>query len=347
MSDFSVSLFDKRGLILAQIRTAFHCVWTLNKVGKADFEMALNDGKCTEENLQFGNYVLFQHSELGNWAGVIAPNDRQEWDASRKVVRIRALSAEYQFARRRGPAQYLFKGASFGDLLIQVIRRGNALGDMLVREGTIWEGGGPHEETSRDDSLLEILQRVQARAGYDWWLEPQVSGGRLTFTANLSKRRGANSGYVLQEGRNLETPSGAFMLTGGQPLINDLALSGEGATVDARPRAVALDQDSIDAYGLWQGSDSSEASIPATLKQQARERVSQRAQPAKRFKLTAIESPESPDTFGSLGLGDVLRLELFSVGFYAGQNGVSTTVRIRSMEYDTSINKAILVQEEI
>jgi hypothetical protein len=194
---------------------------------------------------------------------------------------------------------------------------------------------------------LEAWVRVQKRSGVDWWFEPNIAtDGRLTFLAHLAPIRGQSSMYALQEGINIESPSDTFMIEGGRALENDMVISGEGATVEARPRGMALSQGSIDTFGLWQNSDSSEAQTPATLTSQAQERVSVNGFPQKRFKLSAFESPERTDTFVHINMGDVVALHLTSVGFYAGQNGYDGACRIISREYDTDINKVILVHEE-
>lgn len=343
--DYHISLFDMSGARLAEIDASFHCIWTLNKISKADFQLAISDPKCTEEFLQFGNFVVFEHARLGMWGGVITPDDRREWSGNGKVT-VRALSAEKQLGRRRGPANQVFQGTA-GSIYRQFIAYGNTQGDMLVREGDIWTGGGTHQETSRDDILLEAWQRVQKRSGVDWWFEPSIDdNGRLTFLAHLAQVRGSVSGYVLQEGINIETPIDTFMIEGGRAIENDVVISGEGATVESRPRGRALNQASIDTYGLWQGSDSSEAEVVATLTSQAQERVGVYGLPQRRFKLTAFECPERPDTFSHVSLGDIVGLHLHSVGFYGGQTGYEGNCRITSCEYDTDADKVILVQEE-
>ncbi len=344
--DYHVSLFDKSGVRLAEIDAGFHCIWTLNKVAKADFVLAISDPKCTESNLQVGNFVVFEHDRLGSWGGVIAPHDRREWTGDGTVT-IRVLSAEMQFGRRRGPANQLFRGTA-GSIYRQFIAWGNGQADMLVREGAIWMGGATHEETSRDDILLEAWQRVAERSSVDWWFEPSIgSDGKLVFLAHLADLRGQDVGYALLEGINIETPAGTFMIEGGRAIENDMAISGEGATVESRPRGTAKNQSSIDLYGLWQGSDTSEATTPETLTSQAQEHVNTLGFPQKRFKITAIESPERTDTFAHIGMGDVIALRLSSVGFYAGEIGYEGNVRIVSREYDTNIDKVILVQEEV
>jgi hypothetical protein len=344
---YRLRVFDRQGVSKADIDATFHCIWTDLGLGSAFFTMSTNDPKCTQENLQFGNYVLFEHAELGNWAGVIAPHNQRRWNGNKQVT-IPVMAAEYQFSRRRAPAAGSYTGTA-GTLFLQFCRWANQAEDALIRYGGYIWGGGPTSPIDATGQMLDAaMATVIAASPVSWWFDPQIDSksGRLIFNANLAPRRGSNKGYILKEGFNIETPAGDFYVEDGD-LVNDEAVLGAGAAISARPAGIALSPLSIGKYGLWQGIDTVSSSYTGTAQNMADGRIATSAEPSQKFMLTALESEESPDTFQKIGVGDIVTVDLFSIGFYHGSNGVQANARIISREYSTEENKVILVNEVV
>jgi hypothetical protein len=348
-ADYRLTVHDKQGVMLDELNASVDVLWAVTDIGKLFFTMSTNDAKCTYTNLNFGNYVLFQHAELGNWGGVICPHDQRKWNGLKQVT-IPCLAAEYQFNRARIGTGDVMKGTA-GDIFLSACQEANKNQDMLIRtaKSSIWHAGvdGSFHE-GRFGILSDMLKDVVKRTGVDWWLDAQIdaTSGRLVFNAYLAQKRGATNSYVLKEGFNIETPDGDFYIEEGD-IINDALARGTLATSAVAPTLNAKDQPSIDVYGLWMSADKISAAKPGPIQNFANNKVAQNSQPQQKFLLTAIESVESSDTFAHIGLGDVCIVDLNTVGFYYGGNGVTANARIMSREYNTEQNKVVLVTQVV
>jgi hypothetical protein len=347
---YRVSVYDRQGMKKDEIDATFHCVWIANDIGKANFTISVGDPKCTADNLQFGNYVLFEHAQLPNWAGVISPHDPRKWSGDKQVT-VQLLSAEYQFSRRRAPGGGRLEGTP-GAIFTRVCQWANMGEDALIRfGGSIWMDGPIIPVDIANQKLSTIMGTVTKSAQVEWWLDPQIdpTTHRLIFNANLSQQRGTNNGYVLKEGFNIESPQGDFYMEEGD-IINDDAVMGSAATIDARPLAIAQSPNSIGKYGLWQESEVISSGDAGGAQNVANTKMNTNAEPTGKFLLTAIDSDESGNTFALIGVGDVVLVDLYSVGFYAGLtpgNGITATTRILSEEYATDENKLVLVNQVV
>lgn len=348
-ADYRLSVFDKQGVKKDELAATFHCIWILNDIGTGYFTMATSDAKCTADNLAFGNYVLFEHAKLGNWGGVIAPHNQRRWNGTKQVT-IPVLAAEYQFNRRRTGAGITLAGPA-GSVFTALCQAANSQEDALIRTtaSAIW-GGGENSgiNDTKNRMMSAIMKDVVQKSSIDWWLDPQQdTSGRLVFNAYLAQKRGSSNNYVLREGYNIETPDGDFYIEEGD-LINDEMVVGGAATNAVAPKGVSLDQSSIDQYGLWQNSETVGGGQTGSAQSFADGKIATNSQPQKKFLLAALEDPTtSPNTFSNIRVGDIVTVDLYSVGFYAGSFGVTETARILSMEYSTEENKVILVTQVV
>ena len=170
-ADYRISIWGKGGMKLCEVDATFHCLWAMAPIiGTAYFTLSTNDPKCTQENLQFGNYVLFEHQELGNWAGFITPHNQRRWSGDRQVT-IPIMAIEGLFSRRRAGAGSPMEGSA-GAVFKTLINTANAEGDIRIRfNGSIYNGGdnpgaysrwwGRQVKKKRDSLELYLWRRMR------------------------------------------------------------------------------------------------------------------------------------------------------------------------------------------
>jgi hypothetical protein len=82
-----------------------------------------------------------------------------------------------------------------------------------------------------------------------------------------------------------------------------------------------------------------------TLKENARQKITEFKQPARSFTLNALNVG---DTFKYIRLGNVLNVQFQNLGFRSGSVGFAARVRIVGMNYNPSTkNKIQLVAREV
>jgi hypothetical protein len=357
MSDYGnwrISVWDRYGVFLTELECQFNCIWSLNEVGSASFTLSRYDEKLKERYLQFGNHIVFEHAHLGDWGGIILPHDGRGWNGDGTVT-FRARSAEFNFNRRRaplidGPRGYNWVGMP-GSLFKRIVDNMNAKADTRVRIGRVDRIGSLVIMQLRmlvwSKHLEKIIAQTNRRLGGDYWLEPACDvNGRLIFRANYVARRGRTTRFHLQEGVNLETPNGEFFREDGD-IVNDMGILASESEGSNYKFGYAVNKTSQGKYGLFEDSDAVTTDSPAQAENMAEEVVAEKAYPRKAYVLTAIETPEQPNTFYFVRPGDEASVHLYSVGFWFNQIGLDEDVRIVSVEYDTEENKAMLTVEEI
>lgn len=346
MAEQRVSVYSRKGVLQDRMKATFRFSEAINDIGTADFTMAIADPKCLERNLTFGNYLLLEHARLGKWAGVLAPHNGQDWNDD-ETITTRALSAEYQFWRRRAPLHDLdFDDAGAiqgtdGGILRRIIQYANMEEDALLRPGTIW-GGGPTRRTKLRYALLgDLVAQIIERSEVDLWCEPYLDGGDLRFKVHMRPRRGVDRGYVLRERINLELPGGQHHRRDGE-MVNDVLVLAEGGDAPLKPFGKRVHAVSKARYGLWQGVDSIEGENQDVAQAKANSIIFERGLPKEKDKVIAIESEESPDTFAHIGLGDQVWVKKDSVVFYGSSKSYARQARITGREYDSDAMKCIL-----
>lgn len=342
--DYRTSIWDKKGDFVTYLPCSFFHTAAMGDVGQAEFTIDINNPLNRRDIIATGNYVLFEHQRLGDWAGIIAPNNGLSWTGDGVRI-VRALEAAHQFSRRRSPLYVMDKKplavvGNAGLLLKKVINYANAKQDALLRPGNILPGDIAliHLKYEMTNELVHSLER---KSKCESWVTPEKDEtGRLIFRVHLARRRGAARGYTLREGINLELEHGDIYREDGA-IINDYAAIVQ--TESGYQHAQYEDRRSIYENGLWQGSEQDGEGEPKYL---VRNTVAANRDPVRTYKVTAIETPESPDTFAYIGLGDVVNLCMYNGGAYYNEAGVDTSVRIVSREYSSTENKVILTVEE-
>jgi hypothetical protein len=335
---YRVTLFSNAGKPLDEINASIHVAWAMNAVTRAEFTMSALDAKCTERNLRFGNFVLFEHDLLPSWGGYIwSP---RQWEP--KIVTVGMVSGEGMLERRIAPKAGLWEGKPAG-MFRRAIDSGNSHASMNVvaKPDDIKGGKGtPLTIELREQALIDVVNEIQESSSYEWWFEPFKDDDRdLFFKANWRERRGRRREYVLIEGKNFA----ASRVAEEGNLYNDVSVLGEGL-VETSPDGHARNPKSRDLFGLTQYSETMSVEDEASLEARADEIIAKESFPKLNFSGVVFGT----DAFGKFGLGDDLTVQFSTMGFW-GKSGTGATIRARvmSMEYKSEENALACTFEEM
>jgi len=180
----------KSNVAIAEISPEIEYIsWRLNKVGRAKFSLSTSDTKAIEENLRFGNRILFEFDNgLPNWCGVIDPP--RDWDQG--LIKCMAFSAEHIFSFRSTDKGRYFSGQTVGAIFKKLIQEANDVSQMGITVGTVWEGGDVHSPEYHYKSLLDIFQDslTYNLSNADFDVTGTYASGNLIFKANLYEQKG-------------------------------------------------------------------------------------------------------------------------------------------------------------
>jgi len=333
---YRMTLFTNTGRPLDEINASVHVAWAMNAVTKAEFTMSALDAKCTELNLRFGNFVLFEHDLLPSWGGYIwSP---RQWEP--KIVTVGMVSGEGMLERRIAPKAGIWEGRPAG-IYKHVLDSGNSHASMNVVKGDIKSGKGiPVTVELREQTLLDVVNEIQESSANEWWFDPSRDDDKdLFFKANWRERRGGHKDYMLIEGKNFT----ASRVAEEGNLYNDVSVLGEGL-LETSYDGHALNPKSRALFGLTQYSETMNVEDEASLEARADEIIEQESFPKLNFSGTVFGT----DAFGQFGLGDDLTVQFSTMGFW-GKSGTGATIRARvmSMEYRTEENALACTFEEL
>lgn len=357
MSDYGDSrfrIYNGLGVPLAEMNVPVRVVWSLNEQGSGEFHISARyDAKARRDLLKPGNLVLFEHARLGGWGGVIVPHDGMEWQGDGLIV-VRMRESMFQFARRRAP---LFNWAPLYKLvkgfLAELIFYANLDEDARLREGNLQPSNKSNRMVMNDAMLSDILANVSKSGRNYVYTEPGFDEQNLLiFKVNMvpgAKHLASLDGasyYALQEDVNIETPNGTFYREGGE-LVNDLMVRNDAEEDGKIVRVRVEDDASIRQYYRWQGVKYYGIEDEDAMRVRADKDIVEFTKFHHAVMITAIESPESPDTFSHLRIGRLVRVLLHSVGFYNGERGVDLLGQIMALEYDSEERRCIVSVEVI
>lgn len=333
---YRLTLFTNTGKPIDEIDASVHVAWAMNAPTNAEFTISALDAKCTEENLRFGNWVLFEHDKLPGWGGYIWTP--RTWEP--KIINVGMVSAEGMFDRRVFQVHGSNTGTAPG-LFKETVDYGNGKGNMNIVRGQIGGDSSSITIELRGQTLMDAINEVQESSSHEWWCEPaKDNDGDLFFKANWGARRGKHVDYVLIEGINFI----ARRVSEEGGLYNSVKVIGEGTAGDS-PVEQAHHQKSRSLYGLTQYAESMSSSSKASLMARANEIIQREAFPKMTFSGTVF----GDDAFGKFSLGDDLTVQFDSMKFFGTGAGTGGNVpaRVMAMEYRTEENALAVTFEQM
>lgn len=336
-----VTMYTFDGKLIAELQTYTRRFWARNDLGGATIWISVNDRNYSDQLLQIGNRVVIEHDRLPIWAGeLVAPQTNYAG-----VVELNAQSGEgaLKNAILQNRRDYKSTPASVIRALIQDV---NEQGDLFIREGTLDDMPFNVRAHGNLNTAYDVLQKLIKDKGGNWWVEPKIdANGRLIFQVNYSDVRGIryNDYPVLMEGQNIEEGSRPLMVTQSNPINSVIAVSrsiGNKASIVGR----ADDTASIAKIGLRQTLIDSEAEDISGVNADAARHLLINKNGTRLFNVTAANQG---DLFSFMKLGNIMPLEVSSVGFSDGQRGLSTFVKINGIAYYDLENTAPLTLEEV
>ena len=330
---------DRGGNILGELPLLFveQVVWRNNGVGQSTGTLPLRDLAQYEPLLRFGNTILLQFDNgLPDWGGII--DTPRPWQPG--FFQVTLYSGERLLEIRVTGKNDIYRQYSAGDLYRAAIVAANAREYTGLEVAVPWYGGSLQDIEYHYKSLLELAGELTGDlTSSDFYVTPAEVAGRITFTAHLDNRRGRDLyGVALVEGRNLADAS----ITEQGPIGNYWYTVGAGSSwYTSRYVAETYDAISINAYRRREMSTiESSVSNPSMLESMGEQSLAAYAFPRTAVTLSAIDAPPAP--FAAYGVGDSLRADIPSYGFY----GFDSRVRVMGREFMVEAGVCNLVVEE-
>jgi hypothetical protein len=307
MSDVITHIFDRKNKKIAEIEPLIQSVtWRLNNTGVAKFFLPYEDDKCTQDNLRYGNRLVFQFENgLPDWGGVIDTPRKQ----NQAGVFATGYTAEKMLDWRvTAKARYL-DSATPGEIYETLIQEENADFYLGIEMGEIYKGGTLRHTEYHHHDLLKRMIDLKKKSGHDFAIIPSYVDGVLRFAAAWYLQRGQDKrdSVHLVEGKNILNPQ----LDEQGQIGNRIILVGGGSTWDDdRITSTQNDNTSQGLYGLreWARVQSG-VTNQETLDANAEELLAEMKSPRRKFRLSVMD--KAPGLFASYGLGDIVNLSAF------------------------------------
>ena len=333
-----IGLFSRSGMPLAELDFYFKRTWKLNDFGEGSFSIPINHLKTTPENLNYNNLVYVPHDKLPPWAGYIA---KREWE-DYSTIRVTCYSAEKLLWKRVTPKVLETTGTPSQVVKRLINHMYPGFETLPVTIGQLWGGGSNQNITYNFTHIDEAIKQLSDDTGYDWDVLPVIDNiGRLYFSVNWYEQRGIISGYGLIEDRNLELSRKPLSEEG--DMVNYVIGYGAGSNWSDKPISEKQNDASINQYGLTVDVIGFEDGKKSQLESNTLAQVESTKDPFSAYDFTALDYEK---TFYYLDRGNVLPVELYSVGFNGGVIGTEGLARITGMTYDHENNKTELVMEK-
>jgi len=338
-----VRIFSRERYPLAEFRVNVNRSWSIMGEGRAQFTYPTRHrGVVTEQNLQFGNYLLVENDTLPAWVGVI--DTPQQWGS--RHVTVSAYTPERILAQRVGVMEWIAQGSS-GALFNWILNKTNIDEITALTAGEIWSGSKTMQETFHPTPLSNNLKSIRERSGNDYrWRPVTAADGKLIIYADWYERLGLDYDVLLHEGTgggNIE--AGQSILTVDGTITNSILGYVKWQTWASSPWIKKIDDVSAEKYGFRAIGKQYEANSYWALLGGITDDLPKNAYPKKRFMVNALNVG---DTFKYIGLGNSLRLQMQNIGFTNGVVGYEGQTRIIGMAYNPQVrNKIGLVMEEM
>ena len=332
-SDFEVRIFDPTGRPLRDIRVAPRYSFVLNDVGDCTFTISTSDPAFSEGLIQFGNYVVVNHTHLPSWVGVIDPSNTRTWNYGN--VDVNCLSAEHVFDLRIQTPTPM--NGTAGEVFTQLLANINlnSVGAIPFRPGYIMNNG-----RSISYPLMgragDIVRWLTKKAKCEYTVTPDYDkDGNLVLVGNLYQQKGIDT--QLSFNTDNTEMAGAIMTEDGD-IWNDVTFmtdpqnGGKNLIVGSPQR----DEESIARYGLRQYLGVMTADDRNTLDTVAAAWLMQYAYP-KQTVTPAVLNVN--DFWKSLDTGNWYTWDNHLAGFTNGQLGATIYVRLSGYEVATHEGK--------
>lgn len=197
-----IGVHDFFGARLAILQNASDLdrAWTANDAGMGAFTLPMGDSQA--QYVRAGLlYVIESDTGLPPWVGCKLPRTTVDEDGSRISVPLREIGALLMLQHTSATAAYVATAA--GAVLRDVL--GDLGASLPFTVGPMDDLGPSVDIEPRHVDLLTLARNLATDAGYQWWVQPRVTTGRITASVEWGARRGVDRSaeVVLEEGRNL------------------------------------------------------------------------------------------------------------------------------------------------
>lgn len=295
-------LYDRFHNILDEVYTFNNLTytWTLNGMGKAEFNIGLEDSKCTDINLRFYNHIeVLDDSNNIIWAGVIVGRDFNS-----QAVHITCYGYLYLFKQRRLTAK-TYPVQDYGKLYSSMINDVNAICSTGIDIGSIASGT---LQTTRivqnTDFLLDKITEYGNDVNYDYEVDQYRK-------FNFYLRKGKDKPYYqLEYGGDADNivnePGLSQSILDMENSIYTEVQNGDNIELSS----LAQDNISQSLYGLIEGVEQTNGGIAtqSTLDNIASGALQRTAYPINSFTIKAKDSTLCP--FSDIFTGDAVMVSL-------------------------------------
>jgi len=323
----TVIVHSPLGVPLADFSADVFRANTISAWAEAHFSMSINDPKCKEEFLRFGNILLVKHDTLPPWVGFI--DFPREWNGDK--VKVNAVSAEVLLDWRMClpfPIETTEEG-----LIREVIRQANLWPGLKLYEGKIGTGSDYARKWPLGGKANDMIALTNA----EWTITPNEDNGVLRLELNANRQLGTQTRLVLDE---TNSKNFAPTLTETGPIFNYMFVVASVDSAGARNYLEFRDDYSIARYGLRQVILETGSLSLGDLQTTADGKLSV-------FKdVQYIATPtvlNVGDAFKNLDLGNYVGWKSAFAGFSNNGIGSEASLRIIGREYDDVTDQCALV----
>lgn len=333
MARAQILMFDKHGLNPFEMDgEVTQMGWSDRSVTEARLTIPLstaNTGKIAFDKSMIARMVYIRGDDIPEWGGVIWTPISFEAG----VIKLTAFSGLY-YLDGRLPVMTDDKERTAGAAVVYMIRGSKKRGflPVLALDAYIDKGGDATKGKIRqENTILENMQRISRRNGFEFWLDPELVDGKLRFFLNWGERK-RNEGSPIEVGKygNATWGNPGKVISGN--VVSVWFVEERDIPTGDDNRQIIHTTLSKELYGHWE-------------KKLVVEKISAGKAESAEFK-RAVEEFAHPVTKYRfrvrLGAGQLSKevepgsihfLNGPGVGFEGGLQGTSTTVRITDTDY--------------
>ena len=263
---------------------------TLNGMGRLEFDVPLKSTKCTETNFGKRNLIEVYEDDVKIWGGQISLIGFKD-----SKLHVSCYGYMSLLWKRRLRAKN-YASQTYGSLFTNMLSDVNAIADTGVSLGNIASNALITQRSVKEtDYILPKFQELAGDCNYDFDVD-------LDRKLNFYLRKGEDkTKYTLQytgDGDNVNVApdlSRSWM-----ECANSIYSASDALT------STALNQSSIDEYGIMEGDYSASSGITtqSTLDNYVNGELQRRAFPADALTLSCIDSEQCP--FSDIFVGDTI-----------------------------------------